>query len=109
VKLDWKVPPEPIRVDVPWFAGEVRCGQMDLCINGATMACGGLVGAIARHPTEPGRLAVLRLLATRRGELAEYDRRAYLANSCTLATPSGRRTLARTANSARRSGREQER
>jgi hypothetical protein len=65
---------------------EVRVAAMDLRING-TMAlwadllavrptgalgvCGGLVGAIARHPTEPGRFAVARLLATRRGANVE--------------------------------------
>lgn len=35
--------------------------------QGATRVCGGLVGAIAQHPSEPDRLAVVRLLATRRG------------------------------------------
>lgn len=35
--------------------------------NGATMACGGIAGAIARHPKDAGRMAVVRLLATRRG------------------------------------------
>lgn len=82
VNLAWSVPPDPERVDVPWFAGEVRRAQMALRINGdtsswvdmlvaqpkdATRVCGGLVGVIARHPTESGRMAVVRLLATRRG------------------------------------------
>jgi hypothetical protein len=35
--------------------------------NGATMVCGGLIGAIARHPNDPRRSAVVRLLGTRRG------------------------------------------
>jgi len=63
-------------------SGPVRCAPIKLFVNGdiaswvdllvgkpraATMVCGGLVGAIARHPTEPGRMAVVRLLATRRG------------------------------------------
>jgi hypothetical protein len=35
--------------------------------RGATMLSGGLVGAVARHPSDPERTAVVRLLATRRG------------------------------------------
>jgi hypothetical protein len=33
----------------------------------ATRVCGGLIGAIARHPRDLRRFAVVRLLATRRG------------------------------------------
>lgn len=69
-------------VPVDGFAGEVRPASLELRVNGSTAswvtmlvtkpngasrACGGLVGAIAQHPNEPGRLAVVRLLATRRG------------------------------------------
>ncbi len=69
--------------ELPGLAGaEVRVAPLDLTINGqealwsdllvvrpqgASMACGGLVGAIARHPREPDREAAVRLLATRRG------------------------------------------
>lgn len=82
LNLAWAIPPGPMRADVPWFAGEVRRAQMTMRINGtiaawvdlfvarpdgATRVCGGLVGAIARHPTERGRMAIVRLLATRRG------------------------------------------
>ncbi len=35
--------------------------------NGATMPCAGLIGALARHPNDASRFAVVRLLATRRG------------------------------------------
>jgi hypothetical protein len=35
--------------------------------RGATLVCGGLVGAVARHPREPGRDLAVRLVATRRG------------------------------------------
>ncbi len=83
VVMNW--PAQPITEYAPQMAeasGPVRCATMELLINGstaswvemlvgkprgATMICGGLVGAIARHPSEPGRLAVVRLLATRRG------------------------------------------
>ena len=78
------VAPDAPPIDVPGFPHEVRPASLDLVVNGATAAwvtlfaaaprgatraCGGLVGAIARHPTEPDRLAVVRLLATRRGAL----------------------------------------
>ncbi|MEZ6036975.1 MAG: hypothetical protein R3F29_05810 [Planctomycetota bacterium] len=39
--------------------------------RGATMLCGGLVGAIARNPNDAGRSVVARLLATRRGPTVE--------------------------------------
>jgi hypothetical protein len=38
--------------------------------RGATRVCGGLLGAIAQHPTDRDRLTVVRLLATRRGASA---------------------------------------
>lgn len=75
-----KAPPAPVAVD--GFAGEVRTWPFELQVNGdtaswvtmlvsqphgGTRVCGGLVGAIAQHPTDQGRLAVVRLLATRRG------------------------------------------
>lgn len=71
----------PRRVAFAGLAAEVGHASCDLRVNGstaawldlfvaqpkgATMVCGGLVGAIARHPTKPGRMAVVRLLATRR-------------------------------------------
>lgn len=69
-------------IAVPGFPAEVRRASLELVVNGttaawvtllaaeptaSTRACGGLVGAIAQHPTETGRFAVVRLLATRRG------------------------------------------
>lgn len=63
----------------------VRVHSIDLDVNGAqalfadllvvepraaTMLCGGLVGAVARHPTAPDRRVVARLLATRRAPVA---------------------------------------
>jgi hypothetical protein len=64
------------------IADEVRPARLELRVNDATAAwatllvarprdatrvCGGLVGAIVQHPSDPGRRAVVRLLATRRG------------------------------------------
>ena len=69
-------------VVVAGFAGELRKTSLELVVNGnvatsVTMlvtrpgaslrACGGLVGAVAQHPSDEGRFAVVRLLATRRG------------------------------------------
>jgi len=83
VVVKWKAtnpPPAPVAVD--GFAGEVRTWPFELQVNGdtaswvtmlvsqphsGTRVCGGLVGAIAQHPTDPRRLAVVRLLAMRRG------------------------------------------
>jgi len=74
---------------VPEFPDEVRRASLELAVNGSTAAwvtllaaaptsstraCGGLVGAIAQHPTEAGRFAVVRLLATRRGAPAVTSR-----------------------------------
>jgi hypothetical protein len=64
---------------------EVRTAAFELRVNGdaassvqllvtkprgATRVCGGLLGAIAQHPTDRERLTVVRLLATRRGASA---------------------------------------
>lgn len=87
VKLCWgneRNPPRVVAVDHdPALGDEVRSTMVDLHVNGdaaawvtllvarprgASRACGGLVGAIAQHATEPDRLAVVRLLATRRGK-----------------------------------------
>ncbi len=72
----------PRKVDVPWFAGEVRNTRCNLRVQGDAAACidmlvanprgahaagAGLVGLVARHPIDKGRYAVVRLLATRRG------------------------------------------
>ena len=66
----------------PGFPDEVRRSALELVVNGdtaawvtlfaakphaGTAACGGLVGAIAQHPTDSGRIGIVRLLATRRG------------------------------------------
>ena len=81
VAMRWGADASPIDPQPPLTA-PLRCTTLELKINGDTAswvdmvvaqtsttsaACGGLVGAIARHPTEPGRSAVVRLLATRRG------------------------------------------
>lgn len=82
VVLRWE--PRSAPAEVVGIAGHpsVRKARCELRVNGdsaswldllvtkpqgATRVCGGLVGAIAQHPSEPDRLAVLRLLATRRG------------------------------------------
>lgn len=63
-------------------AGERQALQLDVAVNGASSLwsdlvvgasrppfalCAGVLGAIARHATDPQRYAVLRLLAARRG------------------------------------------
>lgn len=83
VTLGWQAPePAPTKVDAPWFDGVVhraRCEMklqgavaswLDMLVTkprGALAASAGLVGAIARHPHEADRYAVVRLLATKRG------------------------------------------
>lgn len=83
VTLGWE-PPEatPTKVDAPWFDGDVQRARCEMKLQGAVAswldmfvteprgalaACAGLAGAIARHPHEPDRYAVVRLLATKRG------------------------------------------
>lgn len=87
VVLSWDTethPPRPVAIELPPALGtEARSSTMELKVNGdtaswvtllvtkptgASRACGGLVGAIAQHPTDAKRIAVVRLLATRRGK-----------------------------------------
>jgi hypothetical protein len=86
VQLRWgddRYPPRTVAIDhAPELGDEVRSAMFELRVNGdsaawvtllvgkprgAMRACGGLIGAIAQHPADPERLAVVRLLATRRG------------------------------------------
>ncbi len=83
VVVAWAAPPWPPEiVDVTDSATTVRRSPLALRVNGntaawvdllvakprgATMVCGGLFGAIARHGTDADRFVVVRLLATRRG------------------------------------------
>ena len=80
---DARHPPRTVAVEHDRALGdEVRSTMIDLVVNGdsaawvtllvarphsGSRACGGLVGAIAQHASESDRLAVVRLLATRRG------------------------------------------
>lgn len=82
VVLVWTTFAEPQLVQLPGVDTQVRRVSLEVNINteagllvdlavakpnGATMTCGGLIGAIARHPNDASRFAVVRLLGTRRG------------------------------------------
>lgn len=93
-------PPDAAPIPVAGVADEVRAVAIELHVNGspalwvtllvaqphaATRVCGGLVGAIAQHPTDPSRFAAVRLLATRRGAVAQ---RGAAPGRTTIASPS---------------------
>jgi hypothetical protein len=86
VALEWvtdQFPPQAVAVELPSALGpEARSALLAVKVNGdpalgvhvimvkpagASRVCGGIVGAVAQHPRHPERLAVVRLLATRRG------------------------------------------
>lgn len=86
IELRWADGPRPTRIvaieDPTGLGEQVRSTSLELLVNGdpasrvtllvtkprgASRVCGGLVGAIAQHATDPERLAIVRLLAMRRG------------------------------------------